>query len=119
MALLLFIASFIGFGFYAMEIEDHHGDLQTIFYKSKTGDIILNESNKEIGLVDKDWTRITVVSDDSTDLYHWVYRNGGNPIIKIYRPRKNLNDLKVLTYDRLKIGITKSEFELITDNKGF
>ncbi len=39
------IVGFIGIGFYTMQIEDHYGNLQEIYYKSKNGDLISNSGN--------------------------------------------------------------------------
>ncbi|SIS70047.1 hypothetical protein [Belliella pelovolcani] len=47
------IFGFIGFGLYAMEIEDYYGDLQEIFYSAKNGDLILNKTTCDFGRVEK------------------------------------------------------------------
>jgi len=72
---LIFIAAFLGYGIYLMGIEDQYGDFQNLHFKSKTGDLILNKSTSEFGIVEKTWNRtnIRTLEKDSTDLYSWVY----------------------------------------------
>jgi hypothetical protein len=71
----LFIIGLIGFGLYTMEIEDHYGDLQELYYESKSGDIIDSIKTSEFGIIEKNWKRINVriQKKDSTDLYNWIY----------------------------------------------
>jgi len=73
--ILTLLIGVIGFGFYAMEIEDHYGDLQKLYYNSKSGDIIVNKTTSEFGIVEKNWKRINIRTKekDSTDLWNWVY----------------------------------------------
>lgn len=41
-ALKYAVVELIGFGFHAMEIEDHYGDYQEIYYESKDSDLIVS-----------------------------------------------------------------------------
>ncbi|WP_055445599.1 hypothetical protein [Lacinutrix mariniflava] len=50
---IITVVGFIGFGLYSMEIEDHYGDLKELYYDSKSGDIILNKSTSEFGIIEK------------------------------------------------------------------
>lgn len=38
---LIFLIGMIALGFHAMEIEDHYGDLQDFYFKSRNGDLII------------------------------------------------------------------------------
>jgi len=49
--LCLFV--FIGWTLYLVEIEDHYGDLQEIYFDSKTGDIIINKQTENLVLFRK------------------------------------------------------------------
>ena len=72
-----------------MTIEDHYGDNQEFFFKSKPGDIIVNRTLKEIKELEKSKNRIFFVDNlDTTDLYHWLVRDK----IEIYRPETEIND---------------------------
>lgn len=101
-----------------MEIEDHYGDLEELYYKAKTGDIILNKTTSEFGLIEKNWKRINIGTQhkDSTDLYNWVYRSGIETKAEIYRPKTKLNNLEGMTYDELIKKINDSELKLVKRN---
>ena len=115
---LIGIVGFIGFGLYAMEIEDHYGDLQEIYYDSENGDIIVNKKTSEFGIIEKNWKRINIRTQkkDSADLYNWVYQNGTESKVEIYRPKNGKIELNGITYSKLKNMIDNSEFKLITKN---
>jgi len=85
--IIIVLVGFIGFGLYSMEIEDHYGDLQTTFYNSKNGDLIVNEETKKFGILKKEWKTIKVIEKNNkeTDLYNWVYINGKVTKFKIFR----------------------------------
>lgn len=112
------IICFIGLGLYAMEIEDHYGDLQDLYYNSKSGDIILNNSTSEFGIIEKDWKRINIKTNnkDSTDLYNWIYRNETETKIGIYRFNNGNIKLNQITYSELRKMIQTSQLELIINN---
>lgn len=64
---ILVLFGMICFGLYSMEIEDHYGDLQDLYYQSSKGDIILNKSKSEIGFIsNKNWKRIEVETKPAT-----------------------------------------------------
>jgi len=115
---LIGVAGFIGFGLYAMEIEDHYGDLQELYFDSKTGDIIINKTTSEFGIIEKNWKRINIRTQkkDSTDLYNWIYINGTETKTEIYRPKSGETQLNGITYSELKNMIDNSEFKLIAKN---
>jgi len=50
--LIITVCGFIGFGLYSMEIEDHYGDLQELYYKSEDGDVIINKTTSEFGIIE-------------------------------------------------------------------
>jgi hypothetical protein len=108
--ILLGIFALISFGLYSMEIEDHYGDIQTAFYNSKNGDIIVNVKTRKIGFIRKDWKTIHVIEKNNrvTDLYNWVYTNGKETKFKIYRLKKELDYNSKLEYsefiEKVKLG---------------
>jgi hypothetical protein len=115
---LIGVAVFIDFGLYAMEVEDHYGDLQELYYDSKTGDVIVNKTTSEFGIIEKNWKRINIRTQkkDSTDLYNWIYKNGTEIKAEIYRPKSRKTELNGITYSELKNMIDNSELKLITKN---
>src|SRR6266516_2310809 len=81
---VLAIVVFTAIGLYAMAIEDHYGDNQEFFYKSKHGDIAVNRDTREFKKIEKSWTRVFIIDDDKrVDLWTWLNKNR----IEIYRAR--------------------------------
>lgn len=115
---IITIVGFIGFGLYGMEIEDHYGDLKELYYDSENGDLIVNETTFEFGIIEKSWKRINIRTQrkDSTDLYNWVYRNGTETKSKIYRAKKGGIELNGITYTELEKRVNNSKFKLISNN---
>lgn len=114
---LTLVVGFVGYGLYLMEIEDHYGDLQELFYASKDGDLIFNKTTSEFGIIEKNWKRIKVKNskDESTDLYNWVYKNGVETNSEIYRPTKKLN-LENLTIYELTNLVERENVKFIIRN---
>ena len=112
------VVVFIGFGLYSMEIEDHYGDLQKLYYESENGDIIVNKTTSEFGLIEKNWRRINIRTQkkDSTDLYNWIYQNGSENKTAIYRVKTGEIELNGTTYLEVKKMIKKSELKIVTKN---
>ena len=108
------IIGFIGFGFYVMDIEDHYGDLQEVFYAAKSGDLILNKTTSDFGRVKKGWNRIQIIKSNNEvyDLYHWVYQDGIKNEIELYTPSKKLTHDKV-SYRELTDLIENKNLKLI------
>ncbi|MDI9309727.1 MAG: hypothetical protein QM535_05895 [Limnohabitans sp.] len=54
-----------------MEIEDHYGDLQEIYFESQSGDLIINTQTKKFGIITKNWKRANVITQqgDTLDLF--------------------------------------------------
>ncbi len=115
---VIIVVGFIGFGFHAMEIEDHYGNLQELYYDSKDKDIIINETTSEFGIIEKNWKRINIRTQmkDSTDLYNWINEKGTETKVKIYRQQSGEIKLSKITYSELKEMIGNSELKLITKN---
>ena len=81
---ILSLAAFVAVGLRAMAIEDHYGDNQNVFFRCRQGDIVVNRDTKEIGTIEKNWTRIYAVHNtDTTDLWLWLHVD----CIAIYRSR--------------------------------
>mgnify|MGYP005991981515 CR=1 FL=1 len=115
---LIFIVSFLSYGMYLMEIEDQYGDYQNLHFESKNGDLIINKSTFEFGIIEKMWkrTNIRTIEKDSTDLYFWIYRNGVETKSEIYRPKNGKIKLSEIKYSELLKKIENSEWKLITKN---
>ena len=115
---IITVVGFIGFGLYSMEIEDHYGDLQELYYESENGDVIINKTTSEFGLIEKNWKRINIRTQkkDSTDLYNWVYQNGTETKSEIYRAKNGETELNGITYSELEKRIDNSDFKLIIKN---
>lgn len=91
-----------------MEIEDHYGDLQEFYYKSKNGDLMIFGEYEKIGLVDKTWKRIRVVDSkkDTVDLYTWFYDDRfPNGLNTLYRTKEEL------TFDKLNKEVIRNKVE--------
>jgi len=109
---------FIRFGLYSMEIEDHYSDLKELYYDSENGDLIVNKTTSEFGIIEKNWKRINIRTQekDSTDLYNWVYKNGIETKAEIYRAKNGKTELNAITYSELEKRIKNSDFKLIIKN---
>ncbi|RRJ90152.1 hypothetical protein [Flavobacterium macacae] len=115
---IIAVIGFVSYGLYLMEIEDHYGDIQNFHFKSKNGDLIINKSTSEFGIVEKTWKRLNIRTNekDSTDLYFWVYKNGVQTKAEVYRPKDGGIELNGITYSELMKKIDNSELKLITRN---
>lgn len=112
------VVAFIGFGLYTMEIEDHYGDIKELYYDSKNGDIIINKTTSEFGIIEKNWKRINIRTQkkDSIDLYNWIYQKGIETKAEIYRVKSGKTELNKITYSELKKRIDNTDFKLIIKN---
>ena len=101
-----------------MEIEDHYSDLKELYYDSENGDLIVNKTTSEFGIIEKNWKRINIRTQekDSTDLYNWVYKNGIETKAEIYRAKNGKTELNAITYSELEKRIKNSDFKLIIKN---
>jgi hypothetical protein len=101
-----------------MEIEDHYGDLKELYYDSENGDLIVNKTTSEFGIIEKNWKRINIRTQqkDSTDLYNWVYQNGTETKSEIYRMKNGKIELNGITYSELEKRIKNLDFKLIIKN---
>ena len=110
---LISLISFIGFGFYTMQIEDHYGDAQDLYYKSKTGDIIVNRTTSEFGIVEKDWKSIRIRTKEisTVDLYNWIHQDGRESSLVVYRPTRKVENIEKMTFSELIKTIDKFEFK--------
>ena len=94
--LILGLVGLMLFGFYSMEIEDMYGDNQEIFYNSRQGDFVVNNTTKEFGEIRKTWTRFYVVrQSDTLDIYEWW----DDKNIEIFRPVNKNVSLDNLKYE--------------------
>ncbi len=50
-------------GFHALNVEDHYGDLQRVYYEAEDGDLIIDNQNR-YGFLKKISSRIYVEEDD-------------------------------------------------------
>ncbi len=104
----------VTYGFYLMEIEDHYGDNQEIFFQSRQGDIAVNRDKREFGTIEKNWKRIYIIDKvDTVDIWSWLDKDD----IEIYRPRINGLTAKNLKYDDIDNLIDDKQIELIIKNR--
>jgi len=98
--LCLFV--FIGWTLYLVEIEDHYGDLQEIYFDSKTGDIIINKQTEEFGIISKNWKRAEVITkkNDTLDLYDIIYVNQKENKYEVFRSKKELK-IDELSFEKI------------------
>lgn len=116
---IITVVGFIGFGLYSMEIEDHYGDYQAIYYNSKNSDIIVNEETSEFGIVGKNWKRINVWTKekDSTDLYTFASKASYYSNIKVYRPKTEIEKIKRMNFSDIQKLIAENKIELIIEHQ--
>jgi hypothetical protein len=97
-----------------MEIEEHYGDSQDIFFQSRQGDIAVNRDKREFGTIEKNWKRIYIIDKvDTVDIWSWLDKDD----IEIYRPRINGLTAKNLKYDDIDNLIDDKKIELIIKNR--
>ncbi|QOG01539.1 hypothetical protein [Flavobacterium sp. MDT1-60] len=85
-----------------MEIDDHYGDLQEVYFDSKSGDIIVNKQTQKFGIITKNWKRADVITkeNDTLDLYALIYTNQVENKYEVFRSENELK-IKELTFDRI------------------
>lgn len=100
--ILLALFGWIGFGFYLMEIDDHYGDLQEVYFDSKSGDIIVNKQTRKFGVITKSWKRAYIITrkNDTLDLYELIYTHQGENKYEVFRSENELK-IKDLTFDKI------------------
>lgn len=112
--LLSIIFCFIAWGLYLMEIEDHYGDLQQVYFDSKSGDLLVNNKNKKFGIVSKNWKRAAVITKekDTLDLYDFVNTKDNFELLRTE------NELKIneLSFEKILDLKKKSLIEVISIN---
>jgi len=107
------VISFIGYGLRLMAIEDHYGVDQELYFKSRNGDIIVNRDFKEVGKLEKNWTRIQIINKgNNSDLLEWAYENK----VEVYRPERNIENVSNLTFDEVEKLISIKDLKLIIKN---
>ncbi|RED26668.1 hypothetical protein BD847_0590 [Flavobacterium cutihirudinis] len=108
---------FITWGLYLIEIEDHYGDLQEVYFDAKNGDIIINKQTQKFGIITKTWKRADVLTkeNDTLDLYELIYING---IENKYEVFKTKDELKIseLSYQKIIDLKNKKMLETVAKN---
>jgi len=67
--LVLFILFGItAYSLHLIEIEDHYGDLQDVYFDSKSGDIIVNKQTQKYGIITKNWKIADVITIENYTL---------------------------------------------------
>jgi hypothetical protein len=100
--LLLIVLGFIAWGLYLVEIEDHYGDLQEIYFDSKSGDLIVNNQTKKFGIISKNWKRANVITkeNDTLDLFELIYVNQKENKYEVLRSEKELK-INELSFEKI------------------
>jgi hypothetical protein len=108
--LIIALGGLIMFGMYSLEIEDTYGDNQDIFYNSRQGDLVVNHTTNEFGVIRKTWTRFYVVRQiDTVDIYEWW----DDKNIEIYRQTDKNVLPDNLIYEDIERLTDEKEIELI------
>ncbi len=96
--LLIFSLGFIAWNLHLMEIEDHYGDLQKVYFESQNGDLILNKKTSKFGTISKNWQRANVITkqNDTVDLYEFVNEDK----YEVFRIEKKFS-LNELTFEKI------------------
>lgn len=115
--LLCFLVSFITWSLYLVEIEDHYGDLQEIYFDSKTGDIIINKESEKVGIIIKNWKRANVITkeNDTLDLYNLIYVNQKENKYELLRSPEDLK-INDLSFEKIVELKKKNLIETILKN---
>lgn len=102
---------------YLMEIEDHYGDLQEIYFDSENGDLILNKETKKFGIITKNWKRAYVVTqqNDTIDLHNLIYIKEKENKYELLRSDLEIN-LQELTFEKIMELQKKNSLETILKN---
>ena len=116
---IIAVVGFIGFGLHEMDIEDHYGDYQEIYYESQNLDIIVNEETSEFGIVAKNWKRLNLRTKekDSTDLYTFVSKASYFSKIKVYRPKIEIEKIKQMEFNDIQKLIAENKIKLILEHQ--
>lgn len=98
-----------------MEIEDHCGDQQELFYKSKSGDLIVNKDLEQVRTIEKTWKRVYSINNKDT-LYLWQWMNDHK--VAIYRIKNNNQELNsnTIDYEKIQKLVDENKLELIIEN---
>ena len=117
--MIIAVVGLIGFGLQAMEIEDHYGDYQEIYYKSKNSDLIVNQETSEFGIVRKNWKRLNIKTKekDSTDLYTFASKGSYYSNIKVYRPKTAIERIEQMNFTDIQKLISEKKIELIFEHQ--
>lgn len=104
-------------GLYLMEIEDHYGDLQEVYFDSKSGDVIVNKQTQKFGIITKNWKRADVITKekDTIDLYDLIYINQKENKYEVFRSESEL-DLHNLTFEKIINLKAKNSIKTIIKN---
>ncbi len=100
-------------GLQLMAIEDQYGDLQDVFYKSETGDFII-DSNKRVGVIKKFSDRVYVEENGCMkDLYNWVNQNQQPVSLSVFRLEVTETILNHPSFEEVESLIQKQKLEPI------
>lgn len=100
-----------------MEIDDHYGDLQKVYFDSKSGDIIINKQTKQFGIITKNWKRADVITkeNDTLDLYDLIYKNQEENKYEVFRIEDELK-INELNFEKILELKSKNSIETIIKN---
>jgi hypothetical protein len=110
---LLAFALLITVSLYTLDIEDHYGDLQNVYYKSESGDVVIDE-NKRVGFIYKISNRIFIDENDCLqDVNSWAY-SGQQPVkLEVYRLDFNGTLIDYPTYQEIQDKIRRKKLKPI------
>lgn len=115
--IVILLCGFIAWGLYLMEIDDHYGNLQDVYFDSKSGDLIINKQTKNFGIITKNWKRADVITkeNDTLDLYDLIYINEEENQYEVFR---SVNNFKIneLTFEKILELKKKNSIETVLQN---
>lgn len=100
-----------------MEIEEQYGNMQEVFFDSKSGDIIINKQTKQFGIITKTWKRVHVITkkNDTLDLYDLIYKNQEENKYEVLRSENEVR-INELSFEKVIELKSKNLLETIIKN---
>ena len=97
MIILIGLFGFVFWSLYLIEIEDHYGNIQEVYFNSESGDLVVNKETGRFGIISKKWKRVDVITqqNDTLDLYNLIYINEKEGKYELFRSNSKLNLYKL------------------------
>jgi hypothetical protein len=112
------LCTFVVYGLYLIDIEDRYGDLQNLYFESKTGDVVINRLNGEVGILQIEKRRMFIeINNKKLHIDEWLDpKNKYIFDVEIYRIDKSRENLK-LTQLEINEKINSNKASLVSHLK--